>query len=229
MSSTIPTLPYLTFLLVWTKLNQPHSTETNLLLTEHEENDHVTLIPPPTLNPADPLNWSRWRKYTVLGIMSIYCFTVNLASSGLAPSLGLMMVQLPRPENSPPPKFSKLTHLIAFNVLMIGLGNIIWVPLSNLVGRRPVLIFAMTVTVAATVWCGEAKSFDSLLGARVVQGFGMGPADSIAANVVGEMFFVHERGRAMVSFLSSLSPSLSLSLNRLVNRSGSVFQEEKKD
>lgn len=95
------------------------------------------------------------------------------------------------------------------------------------------LIFAMTVTVAATVWCGEAKSFDSLLGARVVQGFGMGPADSIAANVVGEMFFVHERGRAMVSFVFSLSPSpslpLSLSLNRLVNRSASVFQEEKKD
>lgn len=73
------------------------------------------------------------------------------------------------------------------------------------------LIFAMTVTVAATVWCGEAKSFDSLLGARVVQGFGMGPADSIAANVVGEMFFVHERGRAMVSFVFSLSLSHSLS------------------
>ena len=168
-------------------------------MTEHEHNDHITLIPPPTLSRADPLNWSRWRKYTVLAIMSIYCFAVNFATAGVAPALTLILVQLPRPANTAPPGFGKLTHLVAFNVLMIGLGNIIWVPLSNIIGRRPVLILTMMILVAASAWCAVADSFESLLAARVVQGFGMGPADSIAANVVGEIFFVHERGRAMVS------------------------------
>lgn len=101
--------------------------------------------------------------------------------------------------------------------------------MSNLVGRRPVLIFAMTLTVAGTLWCGEAKSFDSLLGARIVQGLGMGPADSIAANVVGEMFFVHERGRAMVSFpflFSSISPFHSLFTVWSIVPVRSTFQEE---
>ncbi|USW51897.1 Putative major facilitator superfamily, MFS transporter superfamily [Septoria linicola] len=174
-------------------------------LIEHEHNDHITLIPPPTLSQADPLNWSRWRKYTVLAIMSIYCFAVNFASACVAPALQLIMFQLPRPLTSPPPAFGTLTHLVAFNVLMIGLGNIIWVPVSNIIGRRPVLILTMAITVASSAWCAVAGSFNSLLAARIVQGFGMGPADSSAANVVGEIFFVHERGRAMAIYTIFLS------------------------
>lgn len=56
----------------------------------------------------------------------------------------------------------------------------------------------MLIGVLASVWCGLATSFDSLLAARAIQGFGFGPADSLAASVIGEIFFVHERGRAMV-------------------------------
>ena len=61
----------------------------------------------------------------------------------------------------------------------------------------------MLVGVLASVWCGLATSFDSLLAARAIQGFGFGPADSLAASVIGEIFFVHERGRAMVSWVFS--------------------------
>lgn len=49
------------------------------------------------------------------------------------------------------------------------------------------------------MWAGLAKSFDSLLAARLFMGIGGGPADAVAPDVVGEVFFVHQRGRAMVS------------------------------
>lgn len=132
-------------------------------------------------------------------VMSIYCGASNFGSAVVAPALQLLMYQLPQAWHRPPPAFTDLTHLVAINVLMIGLSNIIWVPLSNTYGRRPVLIVSMIISVAASIWAAEAKDFNSLFAARAVQGFGFGPADSIAANVVGEIFFVHQRGRPMVS------------------------------
>ena len=101
----------------------------------------------------------------------------------------------------PPRPLSELAHLVAVNVLMIGLSNIVWVPLANTIGRRPILILSMLLCVFSTMWCGLANSFNSLLAARVVQGCGLGTADTIAPDLVGEIFFVHQRGRAMVSAL----------------------------
>lgn len=131
--------------------------------------------------------------------MSLYCGGVNFGSASLAPALQLLIPVYHGQES-----FSSLSHLVAVNVLMIGVSNIFWVPLANTFGRRPVLIVAMLMSVLASMWCGLAGSFGSLLAARAVQGVGFGPADSVAANVVGEVFFVHERGRAMVCILLPL-------------------------
>ncbi|KAM3417449.1 hypothetical protein BST61_g5695 [Cercospora zeina] len=174
-------------------------------LIEHENNDHIALVPPPTLNPADPLNWPRWRKYTVLFVMSFYALASTFAQAEIASALPILMFQLPRAPHTPPPSIGKLSHLVAYNVLLIGLGNIIWVPCSNIFGRRPVLIAAMAVAVAATIWCGKADSYESLLAARVIQGFGIAPADSVAPHVIGECFFVHQRGRAIAFYSTFLS------------------------
>lgn len=126
--------------------------------------------------------------------MSFYCGAVNFGSAGVAPALQIMAPQLRQP-------FNKLSHLVAVNVLLIGVSNIVWVPLANTFGRRPILLLAMLIATLASMWAGlcGSQEFDSLLAARAVQGLGFGPADSIAANVVGEIFFVHQRGRAMVS------------------------------
>lgn len=65
-----------------------------------------------------------------------------------------------------------------------------------------------------SMWCGLAgNNFSSLLAARAIQGLGGGPADTIAADILGEIFFVHQRGRAMVSLVVwSREPRLPLTL-----------------
>lgn len=55
------------------------------------------------------------------------------------------------------------------------------------------------------MWCGLATSFPSLLAARAVQGIGAGPAYAIAPEILGDVFFVHERGRAMAVYTSALA------------------------
>jgi MFS family permease len=86
------------------------------------------------------------------------------------------------------------------NVILLGASNIIWVPLGNCYGRRPVLVIATLIMTMGSLWCGLATSFDSLMAARAIQGLGGGPADTLAPDILGEIFFVHERGRAMVEF-----------------------------
>lgn len=125
--------------------------------------------------------------------MSLYCGGVNFGAAAVAPALQLLI-----PVYHGQQSFSSLSHLVAVCVLLIGVSNVFWVPLANTFGRRPILIVAMALSVAASAWAGVASTYGSLLAARAVQGVGFGPADTLAANVVGEIFFVHERGRAMV-------------------------------
>lgn len=66
-------------------------------------------------------------------------------------------------------------------------------------GRRPVILICLALLFASSVWAGKANSYNSLLAARVFQGIGGGAADTLAPDVVGQIFFVHQRGRSMVS------------------------------
>lgn len=81
----------------------------------------------------------------------------------------------------------------------MGASNIWWTPLANTFGRRPIMLISLLLLTLASMWAGLAKSFESLLAARLFMGIGGGPADAVAPDVVGEVFFVHQRGRAMVS------------------------------
>jgi MFS family permease len=66
-----------------------------------------------------------------------------------------------------------------------------------------VLIVATLLMTLCSVWCAKAESFDSLVAARIFQGAGGGAADTVAPALIGDLFFIHERGRAMVRSSSS--------------------------
>ncbi|KAK3328270.1 major facilitator superfamily domain-containing protein [Cercophora scortea] len=92
-----------------------------------------------------------------------------------------------------------------FNVLVLGLGNIFWVPLANIFGRRPILIASSLVLFAATV-CGTFTSdFRRVLLIRIFQGLGSSVAETIGPAIVGDMFFFHERGTWMALYTASLA------------------------
>lgn len=141
--------------------------------------------------------------------MGLYAFVANFASSCVAPAIPIMIYQL-APPHSPPLSTTKLTKLVAVNVLMMGVSNIFWVPLANTFGRRPILITALVMGVFFSMWCGLADDFDSLLAARILQGLSCAPSDTIAPDVAGEVFFVHERGRAIAVYtaLLALGPTI---------------------
>ncbi|KAE8382649.1 major facilitator superfamily domain-containing protein [Aspergillus bertholletiae] len=159
-----------------------------------KHNGELILSPQPSEDPADPLNWPSWRKFAVLLIMSLYAAIGNFTSGSIASVFPLYATPM---AFNPPVSIGKLGHLIAVNVLMMGAANILWVPLANTFGRRPITLFNILLLMLCSVWAARATSFGSLLAARFFMGVGVAPADTIAPNVVGEIYFAHQRGKAM--------------------------------
>ena len=91
---------------------------------------------------------------------------------------------------------------------MEGATNLFWVPLSNIYGRRIIILISLLLLTVFSFWCASAQSFKSLLAARVFQGIGGATAETLAPEIVGKIFFVHQSGRALVShwFLSLGAP-----------------------
>lgn len=77
--------------------------------------------------------------------------------------------------------------------------------MGNIFGRRVIFITSLVFLLLTTIWCGLAESFPSLLAARALQGASSGPVYTFAPEITGDVFFYHERGRAMVAYTMCLA------------------------
>ena len=81
--------------------------------------------------------------------------------------------------------------------------TLIFGKLSDMFGRKPVLLVGVAIFLVGSVLCGFAWSMPSLIGFRVVQGLGAGAIQPIAMTVVGDLYPGRERGRVQ-GWLSSV-------------------------
>jgi len=87
-----------------------------------------------------------------------------------------------------------LTAYMAF----FGLSQLIYGPLSDHFGRRPILLFGLAVYVLGSLGAAIAGDFTTLLAMRAIQGVGAGATRVIAISVVRDTF----GGRRMASVMS---------------------------
>ena len=73
--------------------------------------------------------------------------------------------------------------------------TVVFGKLSDLYGRRPVLLFGIAVFLAGSLLCGLAWSMPSLILFRLVQGIGAGAIQPVSLTVVGDLYAARERGR----------------------------------
>lgn len=169
-----------------------------------QSNDAMPLrYPIPSNDPNDPLNWPSFWKVTTYATICLFSFFANVNGSNFT----VAILPLSKEFRTDP---THATFLVGFNVLMFGLGNVLWVPLMRVVGKRPVYLIALGVFVAANAWSAKATSWGSLLGGRMIAGFGAAAADATVPSAVADMFFLEQRGHCMMFFHLALASGIFL-------------------
>jgi MFS family permease len=71
----------------------------------------------------------------------------------------------------------------------------IWAQLSNIFGRKPIIMLANLAFLGGSLICGLTKSVGLLIGGRVVQGLGSGGCLIMVTVIIGDMFEVKDRAK----------------------------------
>jgi MFS family permease len=94
--------------------------------------------------------------------------------------------------------FTKIALLTGYFLMGCGAAAIFFVPSGRVWGKRHLFIVGLCILVASSAWAGSAgKNYDSLLGARILQGVGCAPFETLVNAAVGDLYFVHQRGLRM--------------------------------
>ncbi|EKD11872.1 uncharacterized protein L3040_009045 [Drepanopeziza brunnea f. sp. 'multigermtubi'] len=156
----------------------------------------IILIPQPSDDPNDPLNWPLWKRDLILFILSVVSiFATSLGSILAANTLTLSLLFEER--------FTEIAVLTGYYLLGVGVAGILCVPSGRIWGKRHLYLLGTVIVCVSSAWGGASRSYESLLAARIFQGIGTAPFEALVNAAVGDLYFVHERGKRMA--LSNLA------------------------
>ncbi|KEC72421.1 UNVERIFIED_ORG: EmrB/QacA subfamily drug resistance transporter [Rhizobium esperanzae] len=91
--------------------------------------------------------------------------------------------------------FSYYSWVFSAFLLAQSTTTVIYGKLSDIFGRKPVLIAGIVIFLAGSALCGFAWSMMSLVLFRLLQGLGAGAIQPVTMTIIGDLFKLEERGR----------------------------------
>ncbi|KAL4928106.1 major facilitator superfamily domain-containing protein [Aspergillus undulatus] len=152
-------------------------------------------------DPNDPQNWSTTAKLSTYLTICFYTFLANVNSSNFTVATKAIIQEFGVSQ-------TQAGELVCFNVFLFGLGNIFWVPLMRVVGKRPVYLISMMFLCMMNVWSSRASSYGELLASRILSGFAAAAADATVPAVVSDMVSPQDRGHYLMVFHLALTSGL---------------------
>lgn len=109
--------------------------------------------------------------------------------------------------------------LMAFFV-SLGIGQLIYGPVSDMVGRKPPIYFGLALFALASIGCALAPDIQTLIALRFIQGLGACACMVIPRAIVRDMHTGHDAARLMslLMLVFSVSPILAPLTGSLVIR-----------
>jgi DHA1 family bicyclomycin/chloramphenicol resistance-like MFS transporter len=108
--------------------------------------------------------------------------------------------------------------IITTYLLGMGVSQVVYGPLADRFGRRPVLIAGLMLYVGFSLLAALSPTFDLLLAARVLQGIGAAATRAIPVSVIRDRYAGREMARVMslTSLVFMAAPIMAPSLGQLV-------------
>ncbi|KAF2993861.1 hypothetical protein E8E13_000841 [Curvularia kusanoi] len=150
----------------------------------------IVLVPRPSADHNDPLNWSTRRKLTAVSMAYIY-----VLGTGIATSLQYSVLA----DITADTGISTATLVQGTGVMFLffGWACLIWQPIALTYGRRGVYLITSLLAVPLMVWTAYSTSGPEWFAHRVLLGIVVSPIESLCEITVLDLFFAHNRGAYM--------------------------------
>ncbi|MCT4698821.1 multidrug effflux MFS transporter [Tenacibaculum haliotis] len=122
-------------------------------------------------------------KLEFIGLMAALMSLVALSIDGLLPALEQIGISINIQQNS-----NDNQLLITMIFLGLGFGQLISGPISDSLGRKPVIYFGFSVFVIASFICISATSIEMMVFGRILQGIGLSAPRTISIAMVRDSF-----------------------------------------
>lgn len=151
----------------------------------------IILVPQPSDDPADPLNWPLWRRDVVTLVLCLLSVIASTLSPLLAANTLTLTIYFARP-------FTDIALLTGYHLLGVGIAGFFFVASARLWGKRHLYLLGTVIIILSSIWGGASNhNYKSLMAARFFQGVGLAPFEALVNASIGDLYFVHERGLRM--------------------------------
>lgn len=164
------------------------------------EKIQILLIPTPSSDPNDPLNWTKTRKYFHMFCIVVYVFGIGVPTT-------VIYSVLPDIATHTEISIGDLNAGTGYMFLFLGLGCLLFLPLSLQYGKRPVYLFSSFACCLISVWQPYAGKNGTWIASKVLQGFFASAVEALPEVSVSDVFFEHERATWMGVYAIALFSS----------------------
>ena len=168
------------------------------------------MAPPVFSYSKVPMQHASSKEFTLL--MAMLMSIVAISIDALLPALGLIGHQFAVTD----PNHVQL--VIGFLFAGMAIGQLIAGPLSDALGRKPILYTGIGLYLVGSVYCYIATSFDGLLLGRAIQGLGVAGPYVTATSVVRDKYAGRDMARVMslVMMIFILVPAIAPSIGQAI-------------
>ncbi|KAJ5090078.1 spermine transporter [Penicillium argentinense] len=147
-------------------------------------------------DPEHPYNWSRGYRWYITLVASALVVCVAYGSSIVTGGLGLIEEQY---------NVSLEVAILTCSIMVCGfaVGPLLWSPLSEIIGRRPVYIISISLYVIFNIPCALSPNIGGLLVCRFLCGVFSSSGLSLAGGTIADIWSIEERGMAIAYFAAA--------------------------
>ncbi|KAH0371838.1 major facilitator superfamily transporter, partial [Aureobasidium melanogenum] len=171
------------------------------LNVKHSEgHGDIVLVPTPSEDPEDPLNWTKKRKLLHTACMVMY--TVMM----VFPSAAVYSVAKPI-STSTGISITTINRGTGVMFLLYGWSTVFWQAVALQYGKRPIYLISAAASVVVMAVAPMCRSSGTYLAIRILQGFFGGPVESLCEISMTDIWFAHERPLYIALYGVSLGAS----------------------
>ena len=180
---------------------------TNIISPKSGKAEKYELVTFKINDPDNPKNWSKAYKWYCTGVVAFTCFVVAFCS-GVVTSDLVGVAETFHVSN----EVSFLT--ITVFVVGFGVGPLVFAPMSEVFGRRPIYASTLLVATVFTIPGAVAKNIGTLLVTRAIDGIAFSAPMVLVGGTLADIWTTEERGVPMAMF--SAAPFVGPTVGPLV-------------